>query len=683
MDVKIDTVLSRFLFPFPYHHDGDAESDAVTRGTGRAGNRLLSTASLSSHPPAERGMDGTFAFVSAAGSVAESTSTSTPPVLDLTRLASNLWYSELKFSPGSSATPTACMVFPPPCVFGNQVCRGASLSVFPSGLVRLFTYGGEEATLRTAGRVRQMLREAHSPVEVRRAAREERRLLRAVFAEETMDENGVEEEAGMSLAAALAGGDEKAVEGNVSRRTPFPSLFPQTKGARATRSTTRRREEEEEEGADADVDIDENDLDALRDIVKIDFMKAIATPCWPELLRLRESLFASPADSLEGGGDGEERERKKVDDGAPSRASSSANQHEAYASGRLTRLNVRGDAPLAWWRWFLSASLSTSSSSGKKVREAAELFLSETQERGVPHRGSASAAAPSLLPTTLSEEEADGGFWGCEGHRDVLPTSPAAQRFVAYLRYKRSLIAHHVLSFKVSRNARQSGVHLSVEWNKTAAPRVVAAVAPPRVPLTLAATVTGHESAQSGSPASEGGIRGEVAVRSAAGGAPRSLNLGRAAQQPSITGVSAPHGGTEGWVTEASAANFFLESTFIAESTTPYGLESTRPSLELTPQRGSAAAVQVKNQESTVDSFSGTPAVAAGSRSLSRREGEKPRKVRKTEPATEQVSCILHSTGSVVVSAGSEVAIQQVVDILIVPFLVATANMTPEQRRRD
>ncbi|KPA83702.1 hypothetical protein ABB37_01956 [Leptomonas pyrrhocoris] len=727
MDVKLHTIVSRFPFPFPTLDDDDevleSTSHAAESVGGRAPRRVAPL--VSSHRATAEGVDGAHAYVLAAAatsspSVTESARSSPSrkgvsrgtESVDLTKLASRLWNTELQRA-AATAAPTVCVFRPPPFVLDHTAYRGASVYVLPSGVVRLVTYGAVTATLRIARRVQAMLGEAYLPSVARRAAREERRLLRAVLDAGSDEvgrakcEEGAKEtaptDAGVSLAAALASNDERSPRSFLLTRPPGRTgrthadatpTHRDVKGKRA-RAQQGRTVEHAEELPDT--------------ALKIDFIQSMATPRWDEVAGLREAFFAetnrrgnaeaSPAVVSASVAVGQAYPLSDTHDcrsapGAPSQGEITADSALFFSLKSATpvrvaraSVNVRGDAPMAWWRWYLAAStqrdrdgplLDSSSGAGAQLTAADRSSAKDQDDEN-------SATA------TMEHADGTGGFWTCAGHKEVSPTSHSAAFFVRYLQHKRSFVPHHVVSFKVRRNASLSSIQLLLEWNAAAPPASGrnlqrSVLTTPRVPLQTSLRLPlGSASAANYS----------AAAKTDEDAQPSGAHVGGEAPPASSTAAAAgTQHSPEAWVTEASAANFFLESTFIAESAAPYGLESTRASTgreaetSLPPvSEGSSSSFDVSAGKrgraekalSPASDFHDLQELHPSAKVTVKESWKRQRHtqaVRAAAPATtEPVSCLIYRSGRVRLTTGSEAAIRQLCDVLLIPFLVATADL--------
>jgi hypothetical protein len=675
MDVRLNTIVTRFLFPVAHLSDEEEENCEPTSSGGelalkRSANsrRRPSHISVSTYrppsPTIEEGLDGSHAYVLAATDAATSTtddnrnaarssSSRIGASLDLVRLASCVWNSELQRS-AATAAPVACVVRPSPPVFNNVAYRGPSVYVLPSGIVRMVTYGSVSATRRIACRVRNALREAYLPAAVQNAAKEERRLLDAVLGvgigeqraatpcEEGYDKPH-EEKSGVSLADALSG-SSSADKGS----TPEAA-------------------------------------DATDDWLKVDFIQSVATPRWDEVAGLREALFphasGRPEVSLQADGDdvdhavlgvGDLRTEQLQPD-TPSIAGEVI--APVFPVGRVSpvavtraSVNVRGDAPLAWWRWFLDSP--SAHAGGEPLQPLPKTTASAVNDADVPTSTSTATEVP----------DATFRFWTCAGHTDIAPASPSAAFFTRFLQLKRSAASRHVVTFKIRRNASQNSLQLLLEWTTSPPPPP----SPGMLPTTLLDARGPRVSLRTSLHlplANKDGRQGQ------------SLPLSTA-KEPSWPALATTHDTGEAWVNESSAANVFLESTFIAESTLPYGLESTtRPSVGLemgasvsTPHGCAALSLPPLSRGSVEEEVRRPPLTVVGgvstacslARPVHRILPTTVRRAKRDKPTpgvTEQVSCLIHRTGRVQLSTRSEAAIRQVCDVLLIPFLVATADL--------
>ncbi|KPI86131.1 hypothetical protein ABL78_4823 [Leptomonas seymouri] len=734
MDVKLSTIVSRFPFPFRHLHDDDEEDWSAGNAAVR-GVRRDAPVTVSSHPT-EEGMDGAYAYVPKAAAASPTPSTEAHRLaasrkrvsrgeesLDLTKLASCMWNAELQRS-ATTAAPTVCVLRPPPFVFDNTAYRGASVYVLPSGVVRLVTYGSVAATQRIARRVQQMLSEAYWPPAARSAAREERRLLRAVFDTESFGgPHGTLREVpqatesvggGLSLAAALSSDDLRSAA--LFQRTRPPS---QT-GRASCVAASQRNPKETKDMSQTTPAVDA--CKSLDESLKVDFIQSVATPRWGELAGLREVLFAesnarsnaeaAPPVVSEGVAVGQTRSLADAHGtrSAPSAISEDEVTGPDQAQGLKAviplnavraSVNVRGDAPLAWWGWYLAASsqrgsdghlMASSPDTGPRVVSA---DVASTKDQG----------EKSLATTAAATEQVDGTsrFWTCAGHREVSPTSPHAVLFVRYLQHKRVLVAHHVVSFKVRRNASQSSIQLLLEWNSAAPP-------PPSALSTqqpgLMALRVSLQSSRGLPPGSANVATTSTAAKAGDDANPRAVHAS-GAMQPASAVAACPQQPNEAWAPEASVSHLFLESTFIAESVMPYGLELARastgreddvsalparnvsslgpsaPPLEKAESLPLAASALGDSERGSV--LTGVPPLERQPLKTGANESflshgvslrQQTRTTEKAAAATaEQVSCLIHRTGRVQLSTGTEAAIHQVCEVLLIPFLMATAEM--------
>lgn len=729
MNVKLNTIVSRFPFPLcSFHSDSDEEeSDAPSTRDGsartsvsvtRRQQRLSSAGSAVTHTALDDGMDGAQAFIQRSSGSSTSTMDRTQSAartaasrgrgrtVDLVRVASSMWNAELQRS-ATTAAPTVCVLRPPPFVFDNVVYRAASAYVLPSGVVRLVTYGSVPATRRIAHRVRRALKEAYTPAAVRRAAKAERHLLRAVF--------------DVGSGAGDAAGCTKTRTSGARQDNDEGLSLADALAKSTSRAVTKAAGHETEVGAAPTAGGDGDGL-------KIDFIQSVATPRWSDIAGLRAALFCAPTKTgdaaPEGVGDGDESVRTlhltsvpenqltgstRVADESVGHVAASASPSPFVQPVAVSRasVNVRGDAPLAWWRWFLAAGTQQGSGASAVVSPPTAASLSEAAAGGGGGQEELGGVAHS--PATAPSEVAlpADRVWTCAGHSDVPPSSPQAAAFVRFLAHKRLCVAHHVVSFKVRRNASQSSIQLLLEWNT--APFVQPSFTNvPRFKASAASQLpTGGapkwQTAVEATPHTQGDeSRGQSGLRLRL--TSRQINAAETSRRD----------GREGWVSEASVANFFLESTFIAESTLPYGLESTRPSpgledgaLTSAPPDAldavrspsawggkeerkltlpdSASTTTAELYDATVTSLQRTQTGKTGQGApKSAQPGhcglwkrQRHAEAEKSAPVvTEQVSCMIHRTGRVQLSTGTEGAIRQLCDVLLIPFLVSTADLT-------
>ena len=716
MDVRINTIVSRFSIPFQQINDDDAITPASTAtavsATSSAAPRRDALNTSFRDAFTEEGMDGAHAYVlSSAAFTAplssvdhyKGSSQKNPahdgPLVDLTKLVSCMWNAELQRTAALTA-PTACVLRPPPYVLDNTVYRGASAYVLPSGVVRLVTYGCVEATRRIAHRVRQSICDACLPSAVRRAAREERLLLDAVFAAEDASESS-------PVRPKKEGAESTSGDASLSLAVALATCAT---GALGTSHAAAHRQRE---GADEKAKEKAEDHPHSFDFLKIDFIQSAAAPCWGEIAGLRESFFTERAPTQEA-----REEVSWPDTQTPETSSGTAATGARCvpsfaapitpARVRRASVNVRGDAPLAWWQWYLAASEQPDKDDApvQALIDAQEHNASSSSisdgDRGnkVDDDAETSAAMGHSDPTSR--------FWTCAGHADVPPSSVRAAAFVRYLRDQRARVAHHVVSFRVRRNASQSSIQLLLEWNTAAPPasaRATVSSAVPSVPLLPSHGLSW------GGPS----LKTDSTVSAPEKAAFLSATRADTSLPPATLAPSNARSAGVAWVTEASAANFFLESTFIAESTMSYELESARPGTvgaeEALPvlstqekealgsaedihhfgRDGAGQTLPSEAQKKALPTSAASrmaPSVQspAGGTLASPRLGDMLKGKRRTTTATatatpavvmtEQVSCLVHRTGRAQLSTGSELAIRQVCEVMLIPFLVATADLT-------
>ncbi|KAG5486742.1 hypothetical protein LSCM1_07997 [Leishmania martiniquensis] len=584
-----------------------------------------------------------------------------PYVPNLLQLATRAWNVELCRGPTGSASH--CVLRLPPFVDGTSIYRSPVVYVLASGVVRLMTHGSVAATEVVARRVRAALHEACTPLAVRRAAREESRLLRAVL-DDTLTgiSNDKDEDedcarrlrcvalhaevnlssSDMSLATALAGeAMASGAHGRKAASAPSP----------ATASTRPLAGKDEGRAPSA----------LAEKICTIDFVQAVATPRWDEIAGLRAALFAPDSDAL-----------VKEDGGGAIAADEHRAVEETFrVSVRRASVNVRGDAPMEWWRWYLDVQAGLSDDAANEEATAAH---------------------------TLSKAAC---FRTCAGHAGASPT--AATKFVSFLLRRRALLAHHIRSFKLRRQATQNSLQILLDW-RTATP-----LPPPAPPLLSAAAAAAAPQSLVGRPLSaEASLSGKL----------------RAVEEPlpdagTPTALAAPTrvSGGGAWVTEASAANFFMDSTFIAESTAPYRQESVRmPRDNAEPAEPAPLASRASGDETPGNSADSTAYRWDGGRdgksafyehhsrpsNLRRDKSQtdddtttakaapakrkrvavapgtamaKRAKAAATTAVVEHVTCLIHRTGRVQMTAASELALRQMCALLLIPFLVATADV--------
>ncbi|KAG5507491.1 hypothetical protein JIQ42_07789 [Leishmania sp. Namibia] len=590
-------------------------------------------------------------------------------VPDLVQLAMRAWNVELWRGPKGAASH--CILRLPPFADGTALYRGPVAYVLASGIVRMVTYGSVAATEVLARRVRDALHEACKPLAVRRAAREESCLLQAVLGDSlsgmlSYEDNGENcarrlctdaphsemrlSSGGMALATALAG------EATTSDRHGRKAALLSSPAAASTRSLAGGSE-----GCGPPT--------LSEKACTIDFVQAVATPRWDAIAGLRASLFAPTSASL-GQGDGSGAIVADVDQVA---------EEAPRASVRRASVNVRGDAPMEWWRWYLGVQAGDCSVGGGDFGEV-PLPGSSLPKAGwsvdATNGGHTSARSPNK--TTR--------FQTCAGYADASPTS--AENFVRFLQRRRELLAHHITSFKLRRQATQNSLQILMDWRTATplpSPAPLSAAAPSAAvlvaerPLSAEALVVGKPRRETGPPPDSG-------------------------TPPPPAALTRVSSGTT-WVTEASAANFFMESTFIAESTTPHGLESVRmPWEKASPadparwasrtsggERAENAAGStalrwdssrdtqsvLHGDNSSIEGGTSTTKVAPAKRKreaaairtvAAKRDGE-------ATAAVEHVTCIIHRTGRVQMTAASELALRQMCALLLIPFLVATAEV--------
>ncbi|GET85951.1 hypothetical protein, conserved [Leishmania tarentolae] len=758
MDVKVGTIISRFAFSLPSLYDGGSEDHdimvsspdeddteescgvACTSGTHCAEARTAAKATQTnsgSHatrcraaasPTEKVGVTGACAFVSDSGvaSSASLAASSSPSYIigcaggrgnsgrstvetlqhgvrdrrggamqfgaslhlpDLVQLAARTWNVELYRGPTGAASH--CVLRLPPVVVGGTIYRGPVVYVLASGVVRMATYGSVAATEVLARHIRDILHEACKPLAMRRAAREELLLMRAVLDDSSVLEDASEEEEGarrlsaavpeaginvsrndMSLSTALAGG--AATRGQDRRRTAFGSSSTNARIGPLPHDTP---------GDGRPTSASTPSALCSRACV-IDFLQAVATPRWDEIAGLRASLF-TPASATP---------RVPV---------------------RRASVNVCGDAPMEWWRWYLNVQdndpdvgrgdNSEVAGSGRAPTSAAAAATLNSAKPCLGERCGVPQQGPFFTGTATERERAGArgsnktaGFWTCAAYADASP--PHAAKFVQFLQRRRALLAHHVASFRLRRQATQNSIQILLNWR---------AVSPPSPPTPL------------------------PLLSAAAAPLVGRLPLARALEQPTAMTQPLPDSVTpsaptvpistntsgNAWVTEASAANFFMESTFIAESTAPYGLDGVRMPTDLSSPADTALPASKASDEGNREKTIGGAALTAdGGRDgvpasfephvgdsvlrhdTSRCKGDKtaikaaPEKRRRgvvtaqtpaakrdedaaAAAAMEHVTCIIYRTGRVQMTAASELALRQMCATLLIPFLVATAEM--------
>ncbi|CAJ1017003.1 hypothetical protein, conserved [Leishmania lindenbergi] len=748
MEVKLGTIISRFAFILPSLYDDgcddygavvssssddedteDGRRGVCTSATYRdetertaavapTGSRVNLTSSGTPVSPAERlGLTGAYAFVgygSALSSASLTTSSSSLCGLDrgaslhlpdLVLLAARAWNVELHR--GSTGAASHCVLRLPPCVVGTTLYRGPVVYVLASGVVRMTTHGSVAATEVLARRVRGVLQEACKPLAVRRAAREESQLLRAVLDDsllsivEDEDEDEVCERCpysavlraemelpsnGMPLTTTLAG----------DARTNDQHSRKSVCGASSTAARTRALAADKA-GHDRSTLALTPSMPCTKSCT-IDFVQAVATPRWDEIAGLRAALFTPASGSLgsEDGG-GVDVAKGDRDAGAVPRV-----------PVRRASVNVRGDAPMEWWRWYLdvqaddrgvgAGDLNRIAPSGGGTVSAAAANTGKPLFGGL---GGAPLQAVSLQRSGLNDDAVNEGvpaesrpnemtgFWTCAGYADASPA--AASKFVHFLQRRRALLAHHVVSFKLRRQATQNSLQILLNWRTTTSPSSSLPLSATPPPLTV--PLTGHPLL----------ARGLVGRSTAATQPPPDLGPppGPAAESTECRSGNA-------WVTEASAANFFIESTFIAESTAPYGLESVRRSTDQnSPAEPALPASRASGDGKAESEACRTVLTSGGGResmsllpehdvghSVVRYDGRSVTKAvpekrgrgaaafrtsgTKREAATvavEHVTCVIHRTGRVQMTAASELALRQMCATLLIPFFVATAEV--------
>lgn len=752
MDVKLSTIISRFVFTLPsLYDDGRDGYDAVVpspddegteescgvayaraahcdeaRTTARTTQTGLTSPVTRSGVPAspteQLGITGACAFVrdggaasstpqlilgraAARGNSGRSTVetpqhgvgdregggvwwSASPHLPDLVRLAAHAWNVELRR--GSAGAASHCVLRLPPFTFGKTLCRGPVVCVLASGVVRMATHGSVAATELLARRIGDALHEACEPLAVRRAAREELLLMRAVLEDDGEEEArarrrctaALKAEArlpssGMSLSTALAG--DAATGGQHGRRSAFGSSLT---GARLGSLV-------HDKAGHALPTLASTPSALSARACKIDFVQAVATPRWDEIAGLRASLFAptSAAPGTEKGGGGGVAKVDRDAEGAP------------RVSVRRASVNVRGDAPMEWWRWYLGAQaddhgVGGGDGSGVAWRGGGATSTAATK-LGKPLLGDRSGVP--LPGPGLSGDASEGGntdargpnkttgFWTCAGYADASPENAA--KFVRFLQRRRALLALHVASFKLRRQATQNSLQILLDW-RTVTPPPPPAPPPPlsAAAAPLARGLVGHLTAV-GQPLPDSGAPSVSAA-------------------PARTDTSG-----NAWVTEASAANFFMESTFIAESTAPYGLESVRRPTDRVSSADPALPASMVSGDGSVENLYGSTAPTPDSgrdsmsalleptvghsalwRDSSRNSSKDDRTATKAAPqkrkrgvaaaqistaaaAMEHVTCIIHRTGRVQMTAASELALRQMCAMLLIPFLVATAEV--------
>lgn len=795
MEITVHTITSRFLFTLP-HIDRDAEDARVYSDDDEGSNAAAetasssharvahrqSTSSLEQRDATEMGrvLTGAYAFVPAgaapalssllhstapghsrgdarrAGSAAVAARASldehqdgAPQLPDLLRIASRSWNVEL--CRGATGAPSHCVLRTPPYLVDGVLYGGATVQVLASGVVRMMTRGSVHATHVLAQRVRDALQEACVPRQARRAAREERLLLRHVLrhppsdiiSDDDADEQPEEgrlltERAGSAAPQRAPVQRVELVRGTaraVGEAAPPPSLAAALAGA------------------DPAVPLSGTDGAALRQpppvsatraspapqradhvhapCCTIDFVQAVATPRWIEIARLRDDLFgqtgaaaatttttgdASAADAAaaaeaevmtaQEGVEGGDAERESENDQPPPQqdgppppsSASGAPAAVARQPGPVRRasVNVSGDAPLAWWRWFLRGPAGTIEE-GHTGGNTARSRASKVKAAKAEGEAGADEAPAAALQQTRSDVDGDGGFGVCAGHKSA--SAAASATFVRYLQHQRARLAHHLVAFTVRRHTSMHSLQLALEWRSTEPP--------PRRPPAATQPLHPLASALRGTLVSGGGLRLSL---SPAAPASASMTVNPGATRTSGTAHSSTNGGPQ-WVTEASAAHFFTDSTFIAESTTPYGLESVRvdcgddagtrgtaagtattalgelpvvassggwTSRTTSPADALTAAAAPPSPPSSfvVQSSAATPTAPA---KRSRRGGAVTSGLTSSalhDGLVEHVTCVLHSTGRVSLTAASEAALRQLCEVLLIPFLVATANIT-------
>ncbi|TPP54820.1 Protein phosphatase 2C family protein [Leishmania donovani] len=716
MDVKLGTIISRFAFTFPSLYDdgrdghdaavsspedADAEEScgvAFTSGarcdesrktakTTQTGSRSHATRLGAPASPTEKlDITGAYAFVSDGGAASSVSLTASPPPIlgraaargdrgnstvappqhgvgdrgdgavrcgtplhlpDLVQLAAHAWNVELHR--GSTGAASHCVLRLPPFALGRTLYRGPVVYVLASGVVRMATHGSVAATELLARRVRDALHEACKPLAVRRAAREELLLMRAVLEDSLSDmledEGGEEGRArhlctavlkaeaklpsrGMPLATALAG--DTATSSQHGRRAAFGS----------SSTAARVGSLAHDKAGHGPLTLVSTPLVPSARACKIDFLQAVATPRWDEIAGLRASLFA-PASAAPGSehinsGGGVAKVDRDAE-GAP------------RVSVRRASVNVRGDAPMEWWRWYLGVQADDHGVGGgdgsgvaRRGGGATSAAAANSEKPFLANRSGVPRLGPGLSGDASEGGNADArssnkttGFWTCAGYTDASPENAAK-----FVRFLQPLVGHLTA---VAQPLMDSGT--------------------PSVPAAPARTSTSGNA----------------------------------------------------WVTEASAANFFMESTFIAESTAPYGLESVRmptdrissadPALPasmvlgdgnvenpcgstaLTPDsgRGSMSALLEPNvghsalrygSSSNKDDRTATKAAPENrKRGVAAAQASAAKRDEAAAAAMEHVTCLIHRTGRVQMTAASELALRQVCAMLLIPFLVATAEV--------
>ncbi|CAG9568886.1 conserved hypothetical protein [Leishmania major strain Friedlin] len=777
MDVKLGTIISRFTFTLPsLYDDGRDDYDATvsspddaateescgvaftsgthcdearkTPKTTQAGSRShVARFGAPASPTEKLDITGAYAFVShggAASSASLAAPSSPPPLLgraaargdrnnstvaapqhdvgdrgggavrygtslhlpDLVQLAAHAWNVELHC--GSTGAASHCVLRLPPFVLGSTLYRGPVVYVLASGVVRMATHGSVAATELLARRVRDALHEACKPLAVRRAAREELLLMRAVLEDslsDMLEDEGGEEgparhlctavlkaearlpSSGVSLSTALAA--DTAMSSQHGRRAAFGS------SAAAARIGPMARDKA---GHGLPTLVSTPSVLSARGC-KIDFLQAVATPRWDEIVGLRASLFApaSAAPGSENSGGGGVAKADRDAEGAP------------RVSVRRASVNVRGDAPMEWWRWYLGVQADDHGVGGGDGSGAAR------RGGGAPSAAAANSEEPfpgdcsgvPLLGSWLSGDASEGGnadarssnkttgFWTCAGYADASPENAAS--FVHFLQRRRALLAHHVASFKLRRQATQNSLQILLDWRTATPPTPPAPPAPlsaAAAPLMgrppLARALVGHPMAVA-QPLPDSGTPSVPAA-------------------PTRTNIS---GNT--WVTEASAANFFMESTFIAESAAPFELESVRMPTDRMSSADPALPVSMALGDRNVANPCGSTALAPDSgcgsmsallepsvghsvlrydsssskddrtaakaapekrmRGVAAAQASAANRDEAASAAMEHVTCLIHRTGRVQMTAASELALRQMCAMLLIPFLVATAEV--------
>ncbi|KAG5511215.1 hypothetical protein JKF63_07157 [Porcisia hertigi] len=741
MDVKISNILTRFAFTIPSLYDDDDGYDAVVssddedtrdfahvKATDRhaAGMRDAVTRAdwkhhssrfISSESPSDAShITGAYAFVSncgassvplpipssgparnssssklftvktqhgvdsrGGGSVRRGASLHLP---DLLQLAARSWNVELHRGPTGVASH--CVLRPPPYVVGTTLYRGPVVYVLASGVVRMATYGSVAATNALARRVRDALHEACAPLAMRRAAREEFLLLRAVLDEPL---SGVakskdhSEGGAQTPCSAVLQAETQRPNNTMSFGTGFPGDgragrgLPTVPPALCEKACT------------------------------IDFLQAVATPRWDEIAGLRASLFATASACLGGEGGVGVDEDGRVAKGIPRRV-----------PVRCASVNVRGDAPMEWWKWYLNVQADDLSPS-ELLKSAAAVNRYETlhgdfatlhsRNDSLQPAGRSNGVAEEG-DTSARYQEKTKGFWTCAGHTDASPATAA--NFVRFLRRRRALLAHHVVSFKLRRQATQSSLQILLDWRTTPPQRITSS---PMSAAAAAAPIPAPVPAPSAAP-----LAGCSPLARPLISAPP-VGVAQAPPDPSAPPASADppnvHTSSRGWVTEASAAHFFMESTFIPESTAPCGMESVRLPMgghgvpaepaafahgELRDERVGNAVVETAipldcgghdrmsvlfgndkghavlcNDSALGGDGSAIKAAPAKRMRGGIASGTSPAKGDKHATAVEHVTCIMHCTGRVQITAASELAVEQMCAVLLIPFLVATAEI--------